>query len=95
MCVDRARAESRDHGRSWFTGFIAAATLILLCLPLAFLLLASLRGPADFLPIEAGARWTFDNFKYFYLDRKLFAEILPNTFVFAAGSLAVSCAIAP
>jgi iron(III) transport system permease protein len=73
---------------------VAVAAIAILGAPLAFLLLSSFRGPPEFLPIEPGARWTLENFAYFYLDGQLYTEILPNTLVFAAGSLTLSCAVA-
>jgi iron(III) transport system permease protein len=73
---------------------VAIATVAVLGIPLSFLLFASLRGPPEFLPIEDGARWTLENFRYVYQDSALYSDIIPNTLIFAAGSVALSSTIA-
>lgn len=89
-----ATGGSADWGHRYFHWTFALATLAVLGGPLIFLVLSSFRGPPEYLPIEAGARWTLDNFSYFYFDRLLYTEILPNTLIFATGSLTISFTMA-
>lgn len=83
----------RDRGRNRVVWIFAVATLFILGLPLVFVLLASFRGPPALLPIEQSASWTLENYRYFYFDEHLYKVILPNTVVFALGSVAISCSI--
>ena len=85
---------SSDLGRTGILWALAVATIALLGVPLAFLLFSSFRGPPEFLPIEAGSRWTLDNYSYIYSDSILYSEIIPNTVVYAIGSIAISCGVA-
>src|SRR5512145_1929566 len=72
----------------------AGAAIYLIGVPLAMLLFAAVRGPADFLPFEPGARWTFEHIQALFTDPIIYTRILPDTFVFVAGTVAVVFAIA-
>lgn len=58
---------------------------------MVFLAFAAFRGPPEYLPIEAGARWTLANFQRVYADPALYTQILPTTLLFAVCSLSLSC----
>lgn len=81
---------SADKDRRIVLWSVAAATFAVLGFPLSFLIIVSFRGPADYLPMEQGARWTIENFKHIYLDPELYSKVLPDTLVFATGSVAIS-----
>ena len=72
----------------------ALIAFYLLAAPLGTLLLTSLRGPADSLPFEPGAHWTLDNFRVIYEDPVLYKQIIPDTLIFAVGSVALTFALA-
>ncbi|RDJ19914.1 iron ABC transporter permease [Bosea caraganae] len=72
----------------------AVVAIYLISVPLIFLLGTAFRGPADFLPFEPGSRWTLDNLWDVYLDPALYRSILPNTAIFAAGSVTITFVIA-
>lgn len=72
----------------------AVATVYLILVPLAMLLLAAFRGPADFLPLELGARWTLDNVRQIYTNPVLFDTIIPDTLYFVAGAVLLVFVIA-
>ena len=72
----------------------ALIAFYLLAAPLGTLLVTSLRGPADYLPFEPGARWTLDNFRAIYEDPVLYKQILPDTLIFAFGSVTLTFALA-
>ena len=57
------------------------------------LLFAAFRGPSDYLPFEPGARWTLENFRALFTDPVIYTRILPDTFVFVAGTVALTFAI--
>ena len=65
------------------------AAIYLISAPLGMLLVAAFRGPKDLLPFEPGAEWTFANFAAVYLDRDLYAIVIPDTLVFVAGAVAL------
>jgi iron(III) transport system permease protein len=67
--------------------------IYLIAVPLAMLLLAAFRGPADFLPFEPGARWTFEHVRALVTDPVIYTRILPDTFVFVAGTVVLVFAI--
>lgn len=69
-------------------GALFAAYLILV--PLAMLLVTAFRGPADALPFEPQARWTFEHVRTFYSDPVLYSRIIPDTLVFAAGTVVLT-----
>ena len=71
----------------------AGLAVYLILVPLGMLLFAAFRGPADYLPFEPGARWTFENFRV-YAESALYVRILPDTFVFVAGTVALSFTVA-
>lgn len=85
-------------GKEWDFRFVLWATVFaaiaVLGVPVIMLFFASIRGPAEFLPIESGARWTLENFRYMYGSSVLYTDILPATLIFAAGSVALSSTIA-
>jgi iron(III) transport system permease protein len=70
-----------------------AGAIYLIAVPLAMLLLAALRGPADLLPFEPGARWTFEHIRALFADPIIVTRILPDTFVFVAGTVALAFAL--
>ena len=72
----------------------AGAAIYLVAVPLAMLLFAAFRGPADFLPFEPGARWTLEHVRALVTDPVLYQRILPDTFVFVAGTVALVFVIA-
>src|SRR5262249_31046451 len=72
----------------------AGAAIYLIAVPLAMLLFAAFRGPADFLPFEPGARFTLEHVRALLTDPVIYTRILPDTFVFVAGTVAVVFAIA-
>lgn len=80
-----------DLGRGLVRWSVAAICLTTLGIPLLFILLASFRGPPEFLPIEEHARWTLENFSRIYSDKALYTEVLPNTAILAGGSLFSAC----
>ena len=67
---------------------------MLIGVPLAMLLFAAFRGPADFLPFEPGAQWTLEHVRALFTDPVIYTRILPDTFVFVAGTVVVVFAIA-
>jgi iron(III) transport system permease protein len=75
-------------------GLGAGVALYLIAVPLAMLLIAAFRGPADYLPFEPGARWTFEHIRALFTDPVIYTRILPDTFVFVAGTVAVVFVIA-
>ena len=87
-----------------FAGLDLAARLIpalgavlavgLVGVPLAMLVYASLRGPADFLPFEDGAHFTLDNLRGLISDPSLVTRILPDTLLFVAGTVCLTTALA-
>jgi iron(III) transport system permease protein len=79
---------------SLVVALIVAAAVYLVLGPLSMLLAAALRGPQDLLPFEPGARWTIANLRDIYLDRSLYASIVPNTLAFTAGSVALTSVLA-
>ncbi|HEY7666019.1 MAG TPA: iron ABC transporter permease [Xanthobacteraceae bacterium] len=70
-----------------------AGAIYLIAVPLAMLLLAAFRGPADLLPFEPGARWTFEHIRALFADPIIVTRILPDTFVFVAGTVALAFAL--
>jgi len=71
-----------------------AAALYLISAPLLMLFTAALRGPADLLPFEPGARWTFAHLEEVYTDPFLYRAVLPDTAVFVCGSVALAFVVA-
>jgi iron(III) transport system permease protein len=72
----------------------AAAAVYLIAVPLTMLIYAAFRGPADFLPFEAGAQWTFDNVRAVFTDPIMYGEIIPDTLTFVAGTVCLTTAMA-
>jgi len=71
----------------------AGLAVYLILAPLGMLLFAAFRGPSDYLPFEPGARWTLENFRV-YAESALYTRILPDTFVFVAGTVALTFTVA-
>ena len=71
----------------------AGAAIYLIAVPLAMLLFAAFRGPGDYLPFEPGARWTLQHMRALFTDPVIYTRILPDTFIFVAGTVAVVFAI--
>jgi iron(III) transport system permease protein len=72
----------------------AGAAIYLIAVPLAMLLFAAFRGPADYLPFEPGARWTLEHVHALLTDPIIYTRILPDTFVFVIGTVALVFVIA-
>jgi iron(III) transport system permease protein len=72
----------------------AAAAVYLIAVPLAMLIYAAFRGPADFLPFEAGAQWTLDNVSAVLTDPIMYWEIIPDTLTFVAGTVCLTTVMA-
>ncbi len=72
----------------------AAAAIYLIAVPLAMLIYAAFRGPADFLPFEPGAQWTFDNIRAVFTDPVMYGEIIPDTLIFVAGTVCLTTLMA-
>src|SRR3954464_2167492 len=72
---------------------VTGAAIYLIAVPLAMLLFAAFRGPADYLPFEPGARWTLEHVQALFTDPVIYTRILPDTFIFVAGTVAVAFAI--
>jgi iron(III) transport system permease protein len=72
----------------------ALAAVYLIAVPLAMLIYAAFRGPADFLPFEAGAQWTFDNVRHVFTDPIMYGEIIPDTLTFVAGTVCLTTVMA-
>ena len=71
----------------------AGSAIYLLAVPLAMLLFAAFRGPADYLPFEPGARWTLEHIQALFTDPVITTRILPDTFVFVVGTVVVVFAV--
>ena len=50
-------------------------------------------GRATILPFEPGARWTLQHIRALFTDPVIYTRILPDTFIFVAGTVAVVFAI--
>ena len=74
--------------------FGAGLAIYLILAPLGMLLFAAFRGPSDFLPFESGARWTLENLRSTYSDPAMYTRILPDTFRFVVGSVALTFILA-
>jgi iron(III) transport system permease protein len=70
------------------------AAIYLMAVPLTMLAFTALRGPADALPLEPGAEWTLDNIRALFSDPVIYTRILPDTFVFVAGTVMLVFCIA-
>ena len=88
------RAHNLDLPAKLVLALGAGAAIYLVAVPLAMLLFAAFRGPADFLPFEPGARWTLEHVRTLVTDPVLYQRILPDTFVFVAGTVALVFVIA-
>jgi iron(III) transport system permease protein len=86
--------QSTDWSARLIPALGAAAAIYLVAAPLAMLVYAAFRGPADFLPFEAGAQWTFDNVRAVFTDPIMYGEIIPDTLVFVAGTVCLTTAMA-
>jgi iron(III) transport system permease protein len=71
----------------------AGAAIYLIAVPLAMLLFAAFRGPADYLPFEPGAHWTLEHVRALFTDPLIYTRILPDTLIFVAGTVLVVFAI--
>ena len=71
-------------------GVGVGAAIYLIGVPLAMLLFAAFRGPADFLPFEPGAQLDASRMSARCSPtRCIYTRILPDTFVFVAGTVAL------
>jgi iron(III) transport system permease protein len=71
----------------------AGSAIYLIAVPLAMLLFAAFRGPADYLPFEPGARWTLEHIRALFTDPVITTRILPDTFVFVVGTVVLVFAV--
>jgi iron(III) transport system permease protein len=71
----------------------AGSAICLIAVPLAMLLFAAFRGPADYLPFEPGARWTLEHIRALFTDPVITTRILPDTFVFVVGTVVLVFAV--
>src|SRR5262249_32453038 len=72
----------------------AGAAVYLIAVPLAMLLFAAFRRPADFLPFEPGPRWTLEHCRALISDPVIYTRLLPDTSLFVAGTVVLVFAIA-
>ena len=72
--------------------FAVFVLLYLVGIPLTTTIITAFRGPADFLPFEAGAGFTLDNISAVYGSPRLFS-VLWDTLLFAGGSVALAFVI--
>ena len=89
-----ARADNLDWTARLVLFVGAGAALYLIAVPLAMLLFAAFRGPADFLPFEPGAQWTLQHVRALIDDPVIYRRIIPDTFGFVIGTVALVCCIA-
>ena len=87
------KADNLDPMAKLVLALGAGAAIYLIAVPLAMLLVAAFRGPADFLPFEPGAQWTLEHVRALVNDPVIYARILPDTFIFVAGTVALVFAI--
>ena len=70
------------------------AAVYLISGPLITLLLAAFRGPLDRLLFESDTYWTLSNFAAVYLSPRLYANVIPSTAIFVAGSVSLTFFVA-
>ncbi len=87
------RADNLDVAAKLVLAGGVAGAIFLIAVPLLMLLFAAFRGPADYLPFEPGARWTIEHVRALLTDPVVTTRILPDTFVFVAGTVVVVFAI--
>ncbi len=89
-----AGAKRTPEGLDWAAKLVlgagAAFAVYLIVVPLGMLLFTAFRGPADALPFEPQARWTLEHARNFYSDPVLYRRIIPDTLIFAAGTVALT-----
>lgn len=75
---------------------IAAALVAtaLIVVPLTVMVLTAFRGPSDYLPFEAGARWSVENVVRLYTGGALFQRVLPDTLRAVSGTVILTTALA-
>jgi iron(III) transport system permease protein len=87
----------KANNLDWTARFVmvagVGAAIYLIGVPLTMLGFTVLRGPADVLPLEPGAQWTFDNIRHLS-DPFILTRILPDTLVFVAGTVMLVFCIA-
>ena len=62
------RADNLDVAAKVVLAVGVASAIYLIAVPLAMLLFAAFRGPADHLPFEPGARWTIEHVRALFTD---------------------------
>ena len=93
--AERSRSGAKIGLAGWaFMAATSVAAVALVLGPLSMLLIVAFRGPQDLLPFEQGAQWTLANLAAIYLDANLYRSIIPDTFIFTAGSVTLTFAIA-
>jgi iron(III) transport system permease protein len=88
--IRRGETDSLDVPAKLVLAAGVGAAIYLIAAPLAMLLFAAFRGPADFLPFEPGARWTLEHVRTLFTDPVLYTRILPDTFLFVLGTVALA-----
>jgi iron(III) transport system permease protein len=81
-------------GGSVALGAAVLAAAYLVSAPLLLLLVAAFRGPGDLLPFEPGSTWTLEHVRAVYGDPLLYQVTIPDTLVFAGGSVALTFVVA-
>ncbi|HWL04031.1 MAG TPA: iron ABC transporter permease [Xanthobacteraceae bacterium] len=72
----------------------ALVAVFLIAVPVGMLFYSAFRGPADYLPFEPGAQFTFDNLIQIFNDPVLYTRILPDTLIFVCGTVALTTFLA-
>jgi len=96
MCAQsilRNKADNLDITARLVLAIGVGAAIYLIAAPLAMLLFAAFRGPADFLPFEPGAGWTLEHVRALFTDSVLYTRILPDTLIVVLGTVALVFAI--
>ncbi|MBM3606924.1 MAG: iron ABC transporter permease [Alphaproteobacteria bacterium] len=84
----------KSRGGDWLRLAVPAAGMLaavyLIAVPLGMLIYAAFRGPADFLPLEPGAKWTLDNVIAVFSDETVYGRVIPDTLIFVAGTVTLT-----
>jgi iron(III) transport system permease protein len=88
------KAQDLDLGARLVLVVGAGAAIYLIAVPLAMLLFTAFRGPADVLPFEPGAHWSFEHVRALATDPVIYTRILPDTLVFVVGTVVLAFVIA-
>jgi len=89
-----SRLAKIDIGEKLVPALGAAAALYLIAVPIIMLFYAAFHGPSDYLPFEAGSKWTLDNIRSVFSDPILYGRILPDTLIFVTGTVTLTTFLA-